>query len=1023
MLSGLITAAPSFATPVQMPLEILTPAEPNVMILFDNSGSMSSAMNDSGGDPSNRMQIAKDAVTDLIEGFDNVRFCMSVFEHYTNHNTIFDASGALIESDMECTSDPVGKAAMVTKIDSLVADNSTQLSESFYDITRYFRNQPAYFGTFPPGYADPVQFRCQNNTVIVVTDGEPQLDWDRRACAGVNCGAAVPINMAHETSGGKSLPDWDGISPADTPAAGYPQFSDGLCGDDTACIAGQSQFAHSLSLFLDDLALFAKETDIKPSGIDDAGESYSDVDFPLQNIQTHTIGFNIDTQNLEDAAFYGDGKYRSANTEGGLVEALEDAVLSAVSGSGTGAGLASSGVSLVAGADLDVYVTEYDSTNWEGEVYSYELIEDDVTGNLSTSLNWKASDELPIHSSRALFTYNEDTNAAVKFSYASLSALQKTTLHINATEANKIVEYLRGDPINEGITASSYRERLGHYLGDTVHSRPAYVKNDGYGYPDEDYATFKNAAAQTARDGMVFVGANDGILHAFDATTGKEKFGYVPNAVFKNLASLSKIEYPKNHRYFVDGLPTTIDAKLDTNNDGDYDSDDDWQTLYSSPFGAGAKGLFLLNISDPPKSAIAIPEGDTAKFNEIYQWELNEDTIDSNSETFDDLGYILSQAKIARVRNADDTEHWFLITGNGVHSENGAAVVYILDLETGDLYQELVLDTGLDGSNDPKYDSLNDGNGATDVSAIDIDSDSVADRLYITTLKGNVWRFDYDGVNKEFRTKYGTVANPEPLFTAQIADINDYNRDTNVSEIITQAITGGVTVSPGPVDDAPLGGVLVSFGTGRYFDRADLSHTNNMKVQSFYTVWDNDVDHELTRNNLVAQSISSQTTDIPSSKEIRETTSAPIDWIGNSDRGWYLDLTWDYGERIVSSPTTFFERIIFNSVVPAKTIQDIHGSLPVSTSFIESYDVCEAGSHGWFMQIDRETGETPDIASFEDQAASVTGISSVSGTHSPIFIQHKDGTVSYPSIDAQGNVNDSTRVTSNLFRSSWRRLL
>ncbi len=130
-------------------------------------------------------------------------------------------------------------------------------------------------------------------------------------------------------------------------------------------------------------------------------------------------------------------------------------------------------------------------------------------------------------------------------------------------------------------------------MGDIVNSQPLYVgAPNGRLYTTANftgasaYAAF--AAQQANRVPVVYVGANDGMLHAFDANTGKEIFAFVPRAAMPKLLEYTDQNY--GHQYYVDGELTAADI---------YDTKLGWRSVLVGTLGRGGKGLFALDVTDP----------------------------------------------------------------------------------------------------------------------------------------------------------------------------------------------------------------------------------------------------------------------------------------------------------------------------------------------------------------------------------------------------------------------------------------
>jgi type IV pilus assembly protein PilY1 len=98
-------------------------------------------------------------------------------------------------------------------------------------------------------------------------------------------------------------------------------------------------------------------------------------------------------------------------------------------------------------------------------------------------------------------------------------------------------------------------------LGDIVNSTPVFVGKPTFKYTENGYQSF--VAAKISRPGAIYVGANDGMLHAFDRD-GNELWAYVPSMVLPNLYKLADTAYPANHQYYVDGSPVIGDIYTST---------------------------------------------------------------------------------------------------------------------------------------------------------------------------------------------------------------------------------------------------------------------------------------------------------------------------------------------------------------------------------------------------------------------------------------------------------------------------
>lgn len=285
-----------------------------------------------------RMNVARDVSTNVINSTSSMNFCLQSFN--------FQQAGNI---DVACTST---KATVTTAINALAANSWTPLAESYYEVTRYFRGLDAY--------TSPITERCQKNYAIVVTDGYPTFDNN------------FPNNDPDDPT--SLLPNWDGLTPATTVANfntnTIPQYSDGF--NPTGV-----QSNEGFTLFLDDIAKFAFDTDLrKAPAVDSSGISFDAADYPKQNLVTFTVGFALNNQMLQDAALYGDGTYFQASNSAGLTTALTGALTDIQGRTSASAAVAAS--SGFVSSNTGIYFGRYNSGNASGQLLYYKI--DPITG-------------------------------------------------------------------------------------------------------------------------------------------------------------------------------------------------------------------------------------------------------------------------------------------------------------------------------------------------------------------------------------------------------------------------------------------------------------------------------------------------------------------------------------------------------------------------------------------------------------------------------------------------------------------
>jgi type IV pilus assembly protein PilY1 len=616
----------------------------------------------------------------------------------------------------------------------------------------------------------------------------------------------------------------------------------------------------------------------------------------------------------------------------GFAGALSDVLARTASGSA---------VSLNSGS-LDsnsrLYQALFNSGTWTGQLLSFQL--DSVTGAVVTPEVWDAGQLLTTKvagtgwdTGRQVLTY--DGTGGVPFRWSSLPVAMRNELEavvagVASKKGQNKLNYLRGSETDEGINGLKFRARATK-LGDIVNSSPIFIGEPLFNYPDglesQSYASFKSA--HSGRAAMLYVGANDGMLHGFDATTGEEKLAYVPQAVFPKLAQLLPIAYA--HQFMVDGTPTAGDAFFSSA----------WHTVLVGGLRKGGQAVYALDITDPTQF-------DESKAASLVLWEFS----DADDK---DMGYSYSRPAIVRMANGK----WAAVFGNGYNnteadvnaSSTGNAVLFIVDIETGSVIKKL--DTGQGKAQDPN--TSNTPNGLATVSPVDVDGDRIIDYIYGGDLFGNLWKFDVtDKIASNWTIAYGG----NPLFVA---------RDASG---VRQSITASVEVGPHPTTKSGGafndGGYMVYFGTGKYLESAD-NVASGQQTETFYGIWDPNLGSKPDyhaggwRAKLLQQQILDETTvNINgTSADARVTSDNSISWPtdpltpGSDNLGWYMDLINtgaspldNKGEKQVTTPILRNGRIIFTTLIP-------------------SGSSCIFGGDGWLMELDSADGSRLGDAPFD----------------------------------------------------------
>lgn len=533
-------------------------------------------------------------------------------------------------------------------------------------------------------------------------------------------------------------------------------------------------------------------------------------------------------------------------------------------------------------SNTHIYQARYNSGDWSGQLIAIPL---DDSGALE-SRAWDAAAEIPAPADRRIFTLQG--GSGINFTWSALNGTNRALFAVGGdTLGEDRVAYLRGDRSREQGNGGTFRDRSS-VLGDIINSDPVYVGRQDYGYgaasgltqtERDRYTAFLSSTLVTGRPPMLYVGANDGMLHGFRASDGVETMAYVPSSQLGELAPLTQPGYA--HRYYVDGSPRVGDAYL---NGG-------WKTVLLGSTGAGGKAVFALNVTNP---------ADMAASN--VMWEFN---ASSNAE----MGVSLSVPTLGRVRAGDK---WVALVANGYNSQSQVARLFVIDLADGSLIKEL--STGVGSSAAP--------NGLSSPLPVDVDGDKLIDYVYAGDLQGNLWKFDLTASNSSswdvaLKSGNGSKATPIPLYQAC---------DGTCSATTRQPIT----IRPLALRH-PNGGVMVLFGTGSYFTNDDKSLPSTPRVDAVYGIWDaNGQTSTITANQLQSQSITNELAANGTTRKfnVRVVSNSAVDY--SARKGWSLrllspGLTKGVGERQVAEMLYRHKRLIFNTLIPSSDACDFGG--------------------------------------------------------------------------------------------------
>lgn len=724
-----------------------------------------------------------------------------------------------------------------------------------------------YAGKLLTGSNDPVQYSCQQNFAILATDGY----WNGDAGYKVDGSSSIG-NQDGDDSVPRPLRDDNGSSSTLSDVAMYYYQTD-LRADGASGALGTG--------------VDVGKNNVPGSGADTAIHQHMTT-FTLGLGVSGTLDFNQATltaltqgttswpvakadnptaiDDLWHAALNGRGTYYSAKKPDELVSGLSSALAGVSARTGAAASAATSTLEPVAG-DNQLFVALYRTVKWDGDLQAKSI--DPATGAVSDTVVWSAQSLLDQKASanadtRTIYTFDSGADSKLKsFSWTSLSNDEKALFKNKCANSQlsqcpdlvddaartavdggeRLVNYLRGQSGNEDQAGNAdllFRDR-DHILGDMVGGQPIYVKKPTFTYLDTNYATFRDTT-QANRAATVYAAANDGMLHAFDATNGVERWAYIPPMVMPNLYKLADKNYASGHQYYVDGSPTVGDicpnAPSTTCEAGE------WKTILVGGLNRGGKGYYALDVTNPgsPKAL----------------WNFT----DADDE---DMGYSYGNPIITK--RADGTWVVALTSGYNNSDGDGRGHLYLLNANTGELLLKLTTSAGSSGT----------PSGLAKINGwVDTPNDNTVTRFYGGDLLGNVWRFDTDNrVLPDGR---------EAFLLAQLG---------NVGTVGTQPITIRPLLSE--ITSGSARYAVVTVGTGKYLGDTDRSDTTQ---QSVYAIKDDLTGTGLGRvrqNDAFVQ----QTLTTNEAGTSRTASDNPVNW--NTQYGWYVDLNPDNespGERV-----------------------------------------------------------------------------------------------------------------------------
>jgi Tfp pilus tip-associated adhesin PilY1 len=660
-------------------------------------------------------------------------------------------------------------------------------------------------------------------------------------------------------------------------------------------------------------------------------------------------GFTLwdDRRSIDDfwhTAVNGRGQYFSAGEPKALASGVAGALAKIGEVLSAGAAAGTSTLEPVVG-DNFAFFGSYTTESWTGDVIGTTL--DTGTGDPSTAILWSAQKQLDLKRGAACDNRNiylirsgsPLTDNLVKFSWNSkkcdaaglpidstantgLDNTEKLSFDSSkvtsfshypamtdgtngqpnqqaAAAGENLVNFVRGQTKFEGFEAGDanklYRSRA-HALGDVIGGQPVYVKSPRAEYQDGGYQAFKTANA--SRTPMVYVAANDGMLHAFNVGTGAtdplggdESWAIIPSAVLPNLYKLADDNYANLHQFSVDGTPTVGDVRGSTAGS--------WKTMLVGGLNAGGKGYYALDITNP-----ATPKA-------MWEFKFSTSCYDGSPASAGsdcNLGLTFGKPIITKIIDPGYAEgRWVVMVTSGYNNVDatagdGLGYLYVLDALTGQIVHRL--GTGVGSTGTPS--NLGQINTYVDDGSIN----NTALRVYGADMLGNVWRFDVNDTQ--------APAGREATLLGTAKD------------------SGGaaqpITVRP---ELAELGGKpMVFVATGRLLGTTDVANTQSQSIYGIVDTLTGSPVHSDLRTVLKPMALTS-TGGTPAARTI---ACASADARCASTKGWVVNLP-DSGERVNIDMKLALSTLIVGSNVPNNT-------------------ACSTGGYSWLNYLDFATGES-----------------------------------------------------------------
>ncbi len=825
-----------------------------------------------------KIEVAKDVVKTFVDTIEGVRVGVMRFN---------SSEGGRIQSFV-VSLDPASKATLKTDVDAINASGYTPLAETLYEAGIYFKGGASYFNA-PQTYTSPIQYSCQRNYAIIVTDGDSTQDR----------------NAILRTIGNQGDMDGDGYEPGGAhekryydcsscnPSCAYPD-----CPNNNSCCNDLNG-----SDYLDDVAKYLYDTDLRS---DLTGK---------QNINTYTIGFTVNSQwgLLERTATHGHGKYYFCNDSQELSESFQNIIADILAKS------SSFVAPIVPVSQLErstagdkMYMAFFKPSRdgmWKGNIKKFGIaqpmgVSSDCPYNPSLAvgevIDSNCRSALDNHGQfyQAAKSYwatinndndggevenggvgevlmDRDFNSNPRNIYTYLMSNVSLTHTSNAFQKTNITPSALGLGLDSDPAAQTARDQLVDYvygydaygsitnqkrdwiLGSFLHSRPFIIP----------YGSHSST--------VIYAGGNDGMLHAFDASNGRELWAFIPPNLLNKLQAL----HLDVNEVFVDGSPK---AYIENDSDGNV-------TKAILIFGQrrGGDRYIALDVSSPTAPKFLWEIGPSA----IILGNVKTDTLD-----YKELGQTWSTPRIGFIDDGSGNKKAVMFIGGGYDTgqdndtppaDTKGRAIYIVDVFTGSLVARF---------SNQEYPGTMIYSIPSDLTAVDLDGDGKIDRVYVGDIGGQMWRFN---ITPNVASSTGKI-----LFKS------NPGRDASVGRKIFYAPDVSLEKEVRTVSGIPrhMDYEMVYFATG------DREHPNNVSVVNrLYAIKDRDPDTPLTEGTDMIVDVTEDLLQEPT------TTVADLRLIRDQLKelnGWFIKLNQFSGEKSLSSSVVFYGVVYYTTFTP-----------------------------------------------------------------------------------------------------------